>query len=129
MSLFAQRHNLLEMAVVNVSIDTEQFLEDLFDHRLKVLGKRNVCARGKDLLVVKQGLDPVHQRFHVFRCAQRDWCLHFHTVCPMIFELASFSTQRQTCALFSFVLPALMIGQEVLVHQSVMDPYNRLIWL
>ena len=44
MSLFSKTHNLVEMRVIDVSIDSEQSLEDLLDDISEILGERNVLV-------------------------------------------------------------------------------------
>jgi len=42
MSLFSQGHNLVEMRVVDMRVDSKQSLEDIFNDLLEVPGERNV---------------------------------------------------------------------------------------
>ncbi len=96
----------LKVGVVNVRVDAKQLLENLLHDRLKVLGKRHIGARGEDLLIVQQRLDPVHQRLHVLgraapECKQTwkrakqsnqpegDGRLHLDAVGPVILKLGA----------------------------------------
>ncbi len=80
---------MLEVGVVNVSIDSEQSLEDDFNDGCEVLREGYAQLTGEYFLVVELVLHPRHQEVYILACADFQWCLYVVTVCPQIFVLRS----------------------------------------
>jgi hypothetical protein len=67
MGLLAQSDDFLKVRIVNVSVDAEETLKNLFDDRLKMFGKGHVHAGRKELVVVETALHPSHQIVNILR--------------------------------------------------------------
>jgi nucleosome binding factor SPN SPT16 subunit len=61
-----QTHNMLEVSVINVSINSEQSLEDHFNDADEVFRKWNANLTWKDLLTIQLIFHPGHQEVYVF---------------------------------------------------------------
>ena len=66
--LCREEHYVLEVCVVDVSIHSEETLENDLDDVEEIFGEGNTEGAGEDLLVVKLVLDPCHQEIDVFLC-------------------------------------------------------------
>lgn len=82
MGLRAQEHYVLEVRVVDVSINTEEPLEYYLDYIQKVFGERDPQGARENLLVVQLVLDPCHQEVYVFLGTDLQWCLNVVAICP-----------------------------------------------
>ena len=69
MGLSAEEHDVLEMGMVNVGVNSEQTLEDNLYNVLKVFGEWNSQLAWEDLLIVKLIFNPGHQEVNVLSCA------------------------------------------------------------
>jgi len=79
------------------------------------------------LLVVQLGFNPAHQEIDVLWGADHNGLLHFDAICPAILKSKRNHTQR--LLFLPYWDPADITGQEDLVQNSVMVPYNKLISL
>ena len=82
MGLSAKKHDVLEVGVVNVSINSKQTLEDHFDNVLKVLGEGYSQLAREDLLIVKLIFNPGHQKINVLSCADFQRSLDVMAISP-----------------------------------------------
>jgi hypothetical protein len=83
-SFLFKSQNLLEMKVIDVSIDTEESLEDLFHCLREVLWEDSAHLRGKSRLVREGGFDPFHEVFNVFWSREAGSLLVFLSICPQV---------------------------------------------
>ena len=67
-SLRREEHDVLEVCVVDVSIHSEETLENDLDDVEEIFGEGNTEGTREDLLVVKLVLNPCHQEIDVFLC-------------------------------------------------------------
>ena len=63
-----EEHDVLEVSVVDVSIDSEETLEDDLDDVEEVLREGDAESARENLLVVQLVLDPGHQEVDVLLC-------------------------------------------------------------
>ena len=111
----------------------------------------NVLVTKKHKLKIISGwlvayLDPCHKEVDVLWGRTFDWLLHLVSICPMIlkrerlspadkcsiiqrFQILCLSTICNVQLPTSYLGPALITGQDSSVQNSVMVPYNMLIWL
>jgi len=89
MCLLSETHNLVKVRIVNVSVDSEQSLEDLLHNVSEILREGNVHSRGEDAFVIQNALDPSHKIIHVFRSRNFDGFLDSLSICPKILVLWS----------------------------------------
>ena len=82
MSLSTEEHDMLEVSVVNVGVNSEQALEYDLYNVLKVLGEWYSQLAGEDLLVVKLIFNPRHQEVNVLACAYFQRSLYVMPVSP-----------------------------------------------
>lgn len=80
---------MLEVSMINVSIDSEQAFEDDFDDIDKVLGELNSKLTRKDFLVVQLVFNPSHQKVNILSCTHFQGSLHIMSICPKVFILGS----------------------------------------
>ena len=66
MSLGLQKHDVLEMSVIDVSIHTEQSFEDDFDDAYKVFGEGNTKLAREYFFIIELVFDPSHQEVYIF---------------------------------------------------------------
>ena len=66
MRLCRQQHDVLEVSVVDVSIHSEQSLEDHFDDCFEIARKWYSKGTGENLLVIELVLNPRHQEVDIF---------------------------------------------------------------
>ena len=60
MRLCFEENNVIEMRVINMSVNSEQSFEDNFDYFLEVFRKSNSDSLWKDTLVLDLIFDPLH---------------------------------------------------------------------
>ena len=89
MCLSWQKHDMLEMSMVDVSIDSEQALEDNFYDVHEILWEWNTNLAGKDFLIIKLVLNPSHKEINVFWCWYLEWSLHIVTISPEVLIFGS----------------------------------------
>ena len=63
-----EEHDVLEVCVVDVSIHSEETLENDLDNVEEIFGEGDTEGTREDLLVVKLVLNPCHQEIDVFLC-------------------------------------------------------------
>ena len=61
-------HNVLEMSMVNMGVDSEQSLEDDFNNIKEVLWERDSNLAWKKVFIVELIFNPCHQKVDVFTC-------------------------------------------------------------
>ena len=84
-----KKHNMLEMGVIDMGIDSEQALENYLDDIDKVLGEGDSKLTGENFLVVKLILNPSHQKINIFCCTNFQGSLDIVSVSPQVFVLRS----------------------------------------
>ena len=87
MGLSAQQHDVLEMRVVDVRINSEQALENDLDDCLKVSGEWNAKGARENLLVVELVLNPRHEEVDVLAGGDLEWRLHVVAISPEVLVL------------------------------------------
>lgn len=70
---------------VHVYKHPKQAAQYLLAHLLKVLWKRDSYSCRKDVLIVDEGLDPVHQKVHVYKSRQFGGLLVLIPILPPVF--------------------------------------------
>jgi hypothetical protein len=64
-SLCREEHDMLEMCVVDVSIHSEETLENDLDDIEEIFREGDTEGTGEDFLVIKLVLDPSHQEIDI----------------------------------------------------------------
>jgi hypothetical protein len=67
-SLCREEHDMLEMCVVDVSIHSEETLENDLDDIEEIFREGDTEGAGKDFFVIKLVLDPSHQEIDILLC-------------------------------------------------------------
>jgi hypothetical protein len=67
-SLRREEHDVLEVCVVDVSIHSEETLENDLDDVKEIFWEGDTEGTGEDFLVIKLVLDPGHQEIDVLLC-------------------------------------------------------------
>lgn len=93
-SLLSERDDAVEVAVVDVRVDSEKALEDRLDNGLESLRERHIGVRREDIFVVKLRLHPRHQILDVFRGGAFDRFFDLLAVHPQVFIPAPMQTMR-----------------------------------
>ena len=65
MVLHAKGHDVLEMSVVDMRVDTEKSLEDNFDSSSEISREHDANLRGKQVLIVQLVLYPCHKIVYI----------------------------------------------------------------
>jgi len=89
MCFFTQRHNLGEMGMVDMSIDTKQSLEDGFDNLLEILWKWYAYFGWEDCFIIQLVLHPRHEIINIFWCRHLNGFLNSCAISPMILVLGA----------------------------------------
>ena len=116
-----------------MGVNSEQSLEDRLSDIEKVVGEGNSDLAREESLVIQLILDPGHQEVNIFGSRAFDRFLHLVTIGPVVLRRTSqilhFYPDLRSPQLTSYLGPADMTGQDCSVQNSVMVPYNMLIWL
>ena len=89
MGLGTQEHDMLEVGVVDVGINTEKPLEDNLDDVHEVFGERDTKGTREDLFVIQLILHPSHQEIDILLSTDLERCLHVVSIGPEILILRS----------------------------------------
>lgn len=87
MRLSGEEHDVLEVRVVDMCVDTEQTLKDHLDDCLEVAWKGHSKGTGEDLFVIKLVFYPSHQEVNVFASRNLQRCLHVMPIGPQVLVL------------------------------------------
>jgi hypothetical protein len=85
MGLSREEHDMLEMSMVDVGVNSEESLENNLDDVDEVFGEGHSELTREDLFVVELILYPSHEEVNVFRCTDFKGSLDVVTVSPEIF--------------------------------------------
>lgn len=85
MSLLLQLHHRVKMLMVDVSVNSEQALQDSLGHRHEVLRERHSYLGREKSLIVQLVLHPGHQIVNVFGSRALDGLLNVCAVSPVVF--------------------------------------------
>lgn len=84
-SLLLQLHHRVKMLMVDVSVNSEQALQDSLGHRHEVLRERHSYLGREKSLIVQLVLHPGHQIVNVFGSRALDGLLNVCAVSPVVF--------------------------------------------
>ena len=126
--------------MVNVRVDTEEALEDVLDDALELCREGHSNLGGEDGLIIQLVLHPRHEIINVLWRRDLHRLLEVHSIRPVVLisdthttnkneRFSSNGKKREKREHVSYFGPADMTGHSVGVQNSVMVPYNMLIWL
>jgi hypothetical protein len=95
MCLCTQEHNVLEMRVINMSIDPEESLKDHFNYIHEILRKGYTESTWEDLLIIQLVFDPGHKEVDILASTNFQWSLDVVAISPQVLVFRS-STHRGT---------------------------------
>ena len=84
MRFLTKRDNAVEVAVVDVGVDSEKTLEDRLDDSLESLGEGNVGVGREDVLIIQLRLNPGHEVLNILRSGALDGFLDLLTIHPEV---------------------------------------------
>lgn len=84
MGFLSEGDDAVEVAVIDVGVDSEEALEDRLDHGLERLGEGDVGVGREDVFVVQLGLDPGHEVLYILGRGALDGFLDLLTVHPKV---------------------------------------------
>lgn len=95
MCLCTQQHDVLEMRVINMSIDPEKSLENHLDYIHEILRKGYAQSTWEDLLIIQLIFDPGHKEVDILASTNFKWSFDVVAISPQVLVFRS-STHRGT---------------------------------
>lgn len=95
MCLCTQQHDVLEMRVINMSIYSEESLEDHLDYIHEILWKGYAKSTWENLLVIQLVFDPCHKKVDILACTNFKWSFDVVAISPQVLVFRS-CTHRGT---------------------------------